>query len=200
MKNLAAVGLAGVTRSCGPFSLVTSVAGFTENARRWSSRCLPKPSTIGGSLSFSGEAPIRGTLGVAADHCDSQPDEAPQAPPGYPGGLKRPPSLYGHSTWAHRTRSLPDPPSPRRPSPDRPDTLSDTHRPSSNEIRDGAATVRVGNAGAMPSARSMVLLMSRGDARLGAEAGAAAADVALKPPGPSTGAAHPTGSRLRSST
>jgi hypothetical protein len=30
------------------------------------------------------------TLGVAANHRDSQPDEAPQAPPGHPGALKTP--------------------------------------------------------------------------------------------------------------
>lgn len=40
------------------------------------------------------------------------------------------------------------------------------------------------------SAQSMVLVMCREDARLGAEAVAGGADVALEPPGPSSGTVH----------
>ena len=38
------------------FSPVTLAVGFTENARRWSSRCSLRPSTTGVSPSSSGEA------------------------------------------------------------------------------------------------------------------------------------------------
>jgi hypothetical protein len=58
-ENLAPAGPADATRSCGPFSPVTLVLRFTENARRWSSPCSLKPSTTGASISFSGEADPR---------------------------------------------------------------------------------------------------------------------------------------------
>src|SRR5439155_15290377 len=72
---------------------------------------------------------IRGTLGVAADRRDSQPDEAPQAPPGRPGGLKR---ELGRTNAPSGTQAptLEAPlSSPLAPSHRPRQTLSDTHRP-----------------------------------------------------------------------
>ncbi len=78
--------------------------GLTENARRWSSPFSLKPSTTSTSTSSNGEADPP-TLGMAANHRDTQPAQAPQAPHGRPGRLKRHPG---------RTDT---PPSPQNPIP-----------------------------------------------------------------------------------
>jgi hypothetical protein len=52
----AAAGMAGATPSCAACSPVSSAAGSTEDARRWSSPCSLKPSTTGESTSSSDEA------------------------------------------------------------------------------------------------------------------------------------------------
>jgi hypothetical protein len=85
----------------------------------------PRHGWTGGRYAFM----LRRTLGMAADHRDSQPDEAPQAPPGRPGRLKR---------HLGRTHARPGTQSPISTSttviavgvhPSPAAALSDTHRP-----------------------------------------------------------------------
>ena len=52
----AGAGMAAATPSCEPCSPVTTAAGSTENARRWSSPFSLKPSTTGASTNSCGEA------------------------------------------------------------------------------------------------------------------------------------------------
>ncbi len=55
----APAGVVGVTRSCAPYLRPSAATGFTEDARRWSSPCSRKPSTIGGSTASNGEGDQR---------------------------------------------------------------------------------------------------------------------------------------------
>ena len=121
----AAAGMAGATHRC---------ARTRWRLRR---RALPKTQGDGRAGVRSNQAQpahqpvsaarqIRRTLRMAADHRHAQPTEAPQAPPGRPGGLKGP-ARQRRSTWraeaglsetrAHATGTGPPPPA----------TLSDTH-------------------------------------------------------------------------
>ena len=134
----AAAGIAGATPSCAPArrdpggghyrrrkAIVEPMFAQTKHNRR--------------STSSSGEQ-IRRTLGVATDHRDSQPNEAPQAPPGRPGDLKRHLGRTDTPTRRTGTRSPRTPPSRCRRSPVPGDFAQ--HRTNSECAGSGGADAR----------------------------------------------------------
>jgi hypothetical protein len=85
----AGAGTAAATPSCAPCWPVTTAAGFTKTqgygrARVRSNQAQPAHQPVPATRQ------IRRTLGIAANHRNPQPIEAPQAPNSRRGGLKRP--------------------------------------------------------------------------------------------------------------